>query len=975
MTTDSLFGFRLHEKRFIQEVNAECLYFEHEKSGARLFKIASDDSNKTFCIAFKTLPDSDNGVPHILEHSVLNGSTGFPVKSPFDVLLKGSLHTFLNAMTGKDITMYPVASMNEKDYFNLMHVYLDAVFNPMIYHDPRILQQEGWHHELEAIDQPIQYKGVVYNEMKGSFSNPIRELWYQVFKVLFPDSVYGVESGGYPSEIPTLTQEQFIDFHRTYYHPENSYIYLYGNAPLERELEFIDKVYLSNYNRNGSRVEIVDQQPFAEVKSISGYYPITEGEDTDHQTFLTLNWVAGRGVDKALTMALEVLCELLVNQESAPIRLALQKAGIGQDVNASASVFQQNVVIIMARNANPDEKERFDQIVRSTLKEVIEKGLDKKEVEGVLNRLEFLLREGNDAQKGMTYIDQSYPGFFYEGDPFIGLEYEKSLTTLKTALTTPYLETIIEEYLLENQHCLLFSLEPKPGLDQEINRNTETELESYKESLSEEEKVLLVEQTKALIEYQQREESAENLASIPMLDIEDIEKTATWYQSQEHQVDQVPLLHFEEFTNGVVYSTLYFDLTTLTVDELPYASLLTNFLGLLDTETYTYGALNQALNIHTGGIYASLNAFLEHQSDDHLLPRLVVNSKAMTKKVSTLFDLTEEILLHTTFQDQDRMKVLFTRLQSQLDASIKRAGNRYSSIRLSSYYSNHGMYRELTEGLTFYKFVKEEARAFEEKPHEITAKLHSIVAKLFAKNNMVAATTCTHDQFQVYQTALARFIERLPDTAAAKNSWQFESPIDNEGIATASQVQYVMQGYNFKKLGYDWSGKMRVLNQVLSTDYLQTRIRVIGGAYGGYSTITPSGFMTFNSYRDPNLKETLENFKEAPEYLQKFEADMQTMTRYIIGTISSLDHPLTPSQKGEMAASHYFNKRKKEDLQHDRDAVLATTAADIQGFEGMIRQILAQNRYCVLGNEEKIKSEQALFNAIIKLDRYLSQES
>ena len=449
---EEIFGFRLVEKQFVKEVNAECLSFEHIKSGARLVKIAAADPNKTFCIAFKTFPESDNGAPHIMEHSLLNGSVNFPVKSPFDVLIKGSLHTFLNALTSKDVTMFPVASMNQKDYFNLMHVYLDAVFNPLIYKDPRILKQEGWHHELENPENPVVFKGVVYNEMKGSFSNPVRELWYQVFKILFPDNAYGFESGGYPAMIPSLTQEEFIAYHKKYYHPENSYIFLYGDGDLEKELEFIDKEYLSRYERVNNPVTISEQKPFASMKEVTGYYSFMEGISTEDQTFLSLNYVAGSGIDKTLTMALDLLCEVLVNQESAPVRLALLKAGIGQDVSASSNNFQQNVVQILVQNANPQDIEKFHATVNTTLRETVEKGLDKKEVEGVLNRMEFQLREGNDAQKGFTFINQSLPGFIFANDPFIGMEYEKPLDEMKKALTSNYLESLIPLYFIDNPH-------------------------------------------------------------------------------------------------------------------------------------------------------------------------------------------------------------------------------------------------------------------------------------------------------------------------------------------------------------------------------------------------------------------------------------------------------------------------------------------------------------------------------------------
>ena len=969
MTNNEIYGFKLIDKQFVKEVNADCLFFEHGQSGARLLKIAADDPNKTFCIAFKTLPESDNGVPHILEHSVLNGSAGFPVKSPFDILLKGSLHTFLNAMTGKDLTMYPVASMNEKDYFNLMYVYLDAVFNPLIYSDSRILKQEGWHYELEDKKLPVVYKGVVYNEMKGSFSNPVRELWYQVFKHLFPDTEYGFESGGTPAAIPTLTNEQFIAFHQKYYHPENSYIFLYGNGNLDKELEFLNNNYLSKYEKTGKRVIISDQKSFPAMKDITGYYSVVETENPENQTYISMNWVAGHGIDRALTLSLEILCELLVNQESAPIRLAMQKAGIGQDVSASADVYNQNVFQIVVQNANPEDKTRFIEIIAETLKKVVETGLDKNEVEGILNRMEFLLREGNDAQKGMTYIGQSLPGFFYADDPFAGLQYEKPLLEVKSALSTNYLEKIIRKYLLENTHSLLLSLEPNAGLETIIQAETERKLTEFKAGLSKEEIIKLVEQTQELVDYQKREETSEALATIPMLELQDIDTKTKWYQAEETFVEQVTLLIHEEFTNDVVYTSLLFDLRVLPQDLIPYAALLSNLIGLLDTESRSYGELNQLLNIHTGGFNVYLTNYLETLDDNSLIPKFVVSSKAMNTKLVNLFDLLSEIVNTTLFDDMERLQTLLSRHQSQLDASIKRAGNRYTATRLASYYSNQGMFKELTEGLSYYWFITDISKPGDIDFQSLIIKLKRVVSLLFSRNNIVATVTCGNKNKVGINYGFARLIQSLNEGKPAYNRWNFNLIKKNEGIATASSVQYVMMGYNFKRLGYKWDGKMRVLNQVLSTDWLQTRIRVIGGAYGGYCTVNPAGFFTFNSYRDPNLKETLQNYRKTYEYLENFEADKQAMTRYIIGAISSMDHPLTPSQKGDQAFNHYFSKRTVEDLQRDRDDVLATTAEDIRNYSTMIRDIIGQNFLCVYGNEDKINSEKDLFMALLTLGK------
>jgi presequence protease len=965
---ETYFGFRLLEKKFVKEVNTECLYFVHEKSGARLLKIAAPDENKTFCISFKTIPESDCGTPHIMEHSVLNGSKNFPVKSPFDVLSKGSLNTFLNAMTGNDITMYPVASMNDKDYFNLMHVYLDAVFYPLIYKDQRIFKQEGWHYELENANDPVDYKGVVYNEMKGAYSSPTRELNYQVYKNLFPDNEYAFTAGGYPPSIPTLTYEAFLNFHKKYYHPSNSYVFLYGNADLNKELEFINKEYLSNYNKDDVKIDIPLQKPFSAMREVVAQYPLTEGSKTENQTYLTLNFVAGLNTDRELTMALNILSDVLVNQEAAPIRLALQKAGIGQEVGASVDEIQQNVFQIFVQNANASDKDKFKEIVMNTLKEVAEKGLDKKAVEGSINRMEFRLREGDDAQKGLTYVSQALPGWFFADDPFLTLEYEGPLAKVKTALKSELLESIIKKYLIENSHSLLLVLEPKPGMEKENNEKTENELKDYKSTLSQNSIDSLVKQTEELVDYQKREDTPEALATIPLLDIKDINPKAEWYSVDEKKISGIPVLYHEEFTNNVVYSRLYFNMQVLPKELIPYASLLAEFLGSLNTKNYLYGDLDKALNIHTGGFTTALTSYLVNYDDSNLEPKFVVDSKAMNNKVDKMFELVSEIVNQTKYSDIDRLKEVLIRHQSRLDGNIKRNGFGYARTRLASYFSKSGALNELTGGIEYYWFVKNLADNFNDKAKEISENLAKTAKLLFTKENLISSVTCEKTDLPDYSKAFEQLAESIPDVKSNNQQWDFNLENKNEGFQTASKVQFVLEGYNFKKLGYDWNGKLSVLEQILSTDWLQTQIRVIGGAYGGFCAFSPYGNVYFASYRDPNLKETINNFDATPGYLNKFEADEKSMTRYIIGTIAGIDQPLTPSQKGNLAVKRYFEKTNLELLQKNRDEILSTTLEDIRALQKMVADILSKKAICVYGNEEKIKTEENLFKNIKKLD-------
>ncbi|WP_167615604.1 insulinase family protein [Maribellus sediminis] len=966
-TGEKYHGFTLVEKKFVDEVNADCLLFKHDKSGARLLKIAADDPNKLFNIAFKTAPQNDCGTPHIMEHSVLNGSKNFPVKSPFDVLMKGSLNTFLNAMTGSDITTYPVASMNEKDYFNLMHVYLDAVLNPLIYEDPKIFMQEGWHHELESEDGDVTYKGVVYNEMKGAYSSPGRELDYQINKILFPDNTYGVSSGGYPTEIPKLTYQAFVDFHKKYYHPGNSYILLYGDADLDKELAFIDTEYLANYDQPTEEIKIREQKPFDKMKEAVKPYAVPEGAPTEDQTFLSLSFVVGSSVDRTQAMVCDVLSEALVNHESAPLRLALQKAGIGRDIRASFNEAKQNVFQITVQNANPEDKDAFKEIVFATLDSVAKTGFDRTTVEGILNRMEFNMKEGNTPQKGLMYLMQSYQTWFFADDPFLGLEFNTPLEETKKALDSDMLQTTVTNCLINNPHALLMVLEPEPGLQAKITEATNAELAAYQKGLSKEDKEKLIAETNELIEHQKREDTPEALATIPMLERSDISPDVEWFSVDEKEVDGIDVLHHNAFTNDILYSNLYFDVRVVPQELIPYAKLLSSLLGKLNTENYSYGELDNALNIQTGGFSTYLTEYLEGHADDHMLPKFVVYSKATTQKADKMFELTDEIIKNSKLDDTERLNELISRHQARIDSDIKNNGLNYAMTRLRSYYSQMGMYSEKTGGLDYYRFVTDLSENFDAKSAEIVTNLQKTAALLFTKENLIATVTCSDKDFTAYSGGLEALASVLPDDNVEMQDWKFDFAKKNEGLKSASKVQYVVKGYDFKKLGYEYSGKMRVLNQVLSTDWLQNQVRVIGGAYGGFAGISSSGNVYFASYRDPNLKETIENYDNTPGYLETFEADDKEMTRYIIGTISRMDQPKTPSQEGNLAVQYYFEKTTPEELKAEREAVLSTTADDIKGMKKFVADVLSQDAICVYGNDEKVDENADIFGEVISI--------
>ena len=705
------------------------------------------------------------------------------------------------------------------------------------------------------------------------------------------------------------------------------------------------------------------------MMDITAPYPVMEGADTVNQTYLSLSIVAGHNTDETLTTALGMITDLLFNQETAPVRLALQKAGIGQDINAGVANYQQNVIQITVQNANLSDKAKFFEIVMNTLREVVEKGLDKGEIQGVLNRTEFHLREGNDAQKGFTYLTQIEPGWLFADNPFQGLEYEKPLAEVKKALTGSYFESLIKQYFLDNPHALLLALVPKPGLDNERNARVKAELAAFKSRLTDDEIGALVKETQDLIAFQKREDTPEAMATIPLLTLSDIDPKAPWFGVTAKQVSNVTVLHHDEFTNGIVYSNLYFDMRTVPQDMIPWVSLLSNLLSSLNTAGYSYGDLNKAMNIHTGNLYTTLTSYLENMNDDNLIPKFVVKTAVIGNKLDKAFGLTEEILNKTDFSDTSRLRTLLVRHQSQLEASKKQDGAGVAAARLSSYYSKTGIFNELTGGLDYYWFVTELVKGFEKNPNLVITNLKKVSALLFSKENMVVSATCGPKDLELFNTALAKFLKNFPQSRQPYQTWAFTFEKKNEGIKTAAKVQYVYEGANYKKLGYTWNGKMRVLNMILSRDWLRQRIRVMGGAYGAGSNISPTGLTFFYSYRDPNLKETFETFDGSVDFLKNFKADETAMTRYILGTVSQMDLPQTNVQKGDLAVNYYFTKRKAEELQQDRDAVISTKASDIIGFAGMINDLLQQKTICVYGNADKIENDKSLFGKMITVER------
>lgn len=955
-------GFYLKEETRLKDIQSVARLFYHEKSGAQLLSLETKDDNKVFSITFRTPPADSTGVPHIIEHSVLCGSRKFPLREPFVELVKGSLNTYLNAMTFPDKTMYPVASRNQKDFRNLMDVYLDAVFYPSIYESPETLMQEGWHYELDDRDGDISYKGVVYNEMKGALSSPDAILEGRVFETLFPDTTYGFESGGDPDVIPELTQEKFLAFHKEYYHPANSYIFLYGDMDILDNLAFLDEAYLKDFDKITVHSKIARQQPFNKPAAAEFPYSAGQSDDLTDKTYMSRSFVMEEN-NAELSLAFEILTYLLLETPAAPLKKALLDAEIGKDVRGSfmGDLIQPCLEIVVS-GTNQDQKDKFTEIINQELARLVAEGIDKKLIEATINLFEFTLKEANygSRPKGLAYNIKCMESWLYDQSPLIHLEYSPALENIKTALTTSYFEDLIEKYLIKNTHQALVVLYPKPGLAEAKDAAVMNKLKEYKASLSASEIEALIKNTAELKDRQQTPDSAEALESIPLLKISDIEKKAEVLPLTEKVVKDVKVLFHQHATNDIVYLNLYFDTTAVPEAELPYLYLLAELLGKLSTDKYEYTELANEINLYTGGISYAVTVFTEKDKVKKFYPKFIVKSKALSGRLPELFSLLAEIIMHSRFDQDKRMQELLKEIKAKWDVSLFRRGQELAIGRALSYFSPSAAYSE-TGLLSFYDFIAKIEKNYSAKAAEIKEHLKAVISHIFTKPSLLVSVTAEEEGYKKFQAGFGDFLRALSPEASREASYDYTPQARNEGLMTAGKVQYVVKAADFKELGFDYHGSLKVLETILSYDYLWTRVRVQGGAYGAAARFDRNGSVIFSSYRDPNLKETLEVYDETADYLREFSVDEREMTKYIIGTMSRLDTPLTAAQQGEQATLRYIKHISQEDIQRERDQVLNACQKDIQGLSELVAKAMQQNYLCVFGSEQKISANKEVF--------------
>lgn len=957
-------GFKLMDIHTVEEIQSEAHVFMHEKSGAKLLYLKNDDDDKVFSVAFRTPPSDSTGVPHIIEHCVLSGSRKYKTKEPFMDMVKGSLKTFINAMTFSDKTIYPVASRNEKDFRNLMDVYLDSVFFPMIYEEKEIFMQEGWHHNIHDKADPITYNGVVYNEMRGSYSQPTTVLREVIGRSLFPDTTYQYSSGGNPDVIPELTYEDFLQFHRDYYQPSNAYIYVYGNGDIDSYLQHIDEDYLQHFEDQPVDSTIDVQAPFTSRTQLEESYSISVDEDEKQKTYLSYNFVIGDALNGKDHMLGEVFKEVLVNAAAGVVKKALLDAGIGQDILCSFSGGRQLYLSIIAKNAERSQSDAFKQVVESALEEVVKTGLDEDIVASAINIAEYDMREATGfATKGIIYHIQSMNSWLYDGHPTDLIAYDEDIQFMRDQIGTGYFEKQVQQKLIENSHASVVVLYPEKGLGDKKTEQVAKSLEEFKASLSPEEIEAMIAENEALKKKQLSPDSVEALATIPKLSVSDVDPKAEEIPREVIEKDDYKIIYHELFTNNIGYVEFIFDTTSIEQADIPYIALLSDLIGKLDTRSKSYGQISAEIYKETGGISTNCRTYVNGKAGTYY-PKLIVSGKAVNDKLPILIDLQKELMTETVFTNDKRLKEVLLQNKSRMEMAISNRGDNYASQRVASYFSEASHYSELTKGFTYYWFVSELIDELENDIDAVQKKLSDVYQQLFKKENLIVSFTGDADNFKTFTNAYESLVHAVNQNHLPSRAYAFDLEKKNEGIAASSNVQYVAMGYNFRQLGYDYNGSMQVLRAILNSEYLHDRIRAKGGAYGCGISFADSGNVVATSYRDPRLEDTLNVFKEIADYVEDLSLDQEALTKFVIGAISRVDSAMTAKGKGMLSTANYISGITQELLQKDRDDILTTNVETLKGLAKLVRDIMVQDYYCVYGNDTKIKSSEALFNSI-----------
>ncbi|MCX8130258.1 MAG: insulinase family protein [Clostridia bacterium] len=961
-------GFKLISSKSMPDLNSTVMMFSHVKTGARLMFVKNNDNERSFSISFRTPTTDDTGVNHIIEHSVLNGSKNYPSKSPFAEMLKRSLGTFINAMTSSDFTIYPVSSVNETDLKNLMGVYLDAVFYPNLHTEQNIFNQEAWRYTLDSKDSKLSINGIVYNEMKGNYSNSKYVLDKEITKSLLSESSYKWDAGGNPEAIPTLTWDKLKAVHKKYYTPSNSYIYLYGNLDIGKYLEFIDKNYLSKFSKVTTDSSIKSQKAFKKAVEKVAFYPVPSNESLDRKTYLALNFVTGTITDKELMTGMDYLSYLLMGSESSPLKKALQDSGIADNITYSFSNDSlQPVLSFIAENSDESSKTTFKKVITDTLNKVVKTGFSKDLINQTFAQYDLSKRiQKISSMKGLSININIMKQWVHDTDPTIYMNNSDSEAKIRKLADKKYFENLINKYLLSNTHSSLVILKPSAGMEEKNEKTRSEKLENYKKKLDAKAISALIKGTENFKAWQDKPDSAEALAKIPRLSVKDIKPELPDLTVNTEKLSGVEVLSHTVPLNGVSSINMYFDTSRVPQDKLHYMNLLASLLGNLDTKKYKQEDLSNIVNLYSSGIYFGASVATNSKNPDLYKPVMAVSLLTLNNNVSKSLELTEEIINNTVFTNKAKIKQIIQQNKMYMQQMYASGSGMYSSLKLQAYFSEAGRYIENLMGPGYYTFLRDIEKNFDKNSDEIVKNLQETYSSVFNKNGLIASHSGDASGYTAFKSNLEKIISKVNSEELSVQTYKFDVPDKNLALPLPVKVQTVIQGGDFSKENYKYSGKMLVLQKILNMEYLWKSIRTSGGAYGFNIDFSPNGLMSIMSIRDPNLSETLEAFKGAVKFLKEFNPTEDEMENFVIGTISEFlkIKSMGPLYEGSICDNLYLSGLTASDMLTWMNEVLDTKAEDIRGYAEMLDKVVKQDVYYVEGSKEKIEENKDLFTRL-----------
>ena len=958
-------AFTLIEEKAIPEINAAAQLYVHKRTGARLLSVVNDDENKVFSINFRTTPKDSTGVAHILEHSVLGGSRKYPVKEPFVELLKGSLATFVNAFTYPDKTCYPVASQNLQDFYNLIDVYMDAVLHPLITEET--LMQEGWHYELDDPASPLTYKGVVFNEMKGAYSSPESLLARAIQQSLFPKHVYGVDSGGDPQTIPSLTYEAFKAFHETYYHPSNAFIFFYGDDDPEKRLKLMEG-YLAPYKKLKVKSQIPLVKPFKKPKAVKAFYDAGQDTDIKKKHYLTVNWLLPDTSDPALDLSLSILSRILIGTPASPLKKALLDSGLGEDLAGLGleNELRQQIFSTGLKGARASDAKKIEKLIFDTLEALVRDGIDPDMTAAALNTIEFRLRENNTGSfpRGLSLMLRAFTTWLYEDDPFKLLAFEAPLAEVKSRLAAEprYFEKLIQTHLLDNVHRTTLRFQPDPELGRRFEEAEKSRLAAVREGMSKEDLQACAATAKRLKELQETPNSPEALATMPFLKLSDLEKESKTIPVELLQVQDTTVLYHDLFTNGIVYLDLGFDLRALPAGLLPLTEIFARALLEMGTDKEDYVKLSQRIGKYTGGIHGGGFSATTHGARE-TIGKLFLRGKAAIGQSAELLNILKDVLLRANFDNRERLKQIVLEEKSELESSLVPSGHAYANRRVRAQFGGAGWVNEQMSGVSYLFALRQLAGDIDKKWDNVLQKLETMRGLLINSKTMICNVTLDAANWKNFKPHFENFIFAIPEKDVERSTLNVQPEPRKEGLTIPAQVNYVAKAANLYDLGYEFDGSSLVVMNYLRAAYLWEKIRALGGAYGAFCAFdNASGVLSFLSYRDPNLDATLENYDNAAAFLKNLDSaslNESELTKAVIGTIGDLDAYQLPDAKGYASMIRYLTGKTDEMRQKERDEVLSTTREDFIAFGGVLEKFAKSEAVVALGPQSAIEGAKA----------------